>query len=203
MITGALLATSSITFAPPIAYAASVSLPEMATRIALEHHISPTALKNLVKSESSWNPKAKGDFNAKKGTYCSYGLAQINICAHPKITKAQALDPEWALDWTAKQIANGNGWWWVSGNCYGLVSTKVPNLPKMAAIQPNSPPVPGSVAIMYYKDRKTLQPEKHVGYVKAVKNGAVVIQEANKDAFVISTRTIPLNDPHLKGFWSD
>lgn len=199
----AVLATSTITFAPPIAYAASVDLPEMATRIAIEHGISPVALKNLANSESTWNPKSRGDFNAKKGSYCSYGLTQINICAHPEVTKEQALDPEWNLEWAAEVIESGKGYIYTSGNCYSLVSTKIPNLPRMAAIQPNSPPVPGAVAIFYYRDRQTGKVEKHVAYTKAVKDGAVVIQEANKEPFLIDTRTVSLSDPHLAGFWNN
>lgn len=197
MASVALFATSTITFAPPIAQAASVSLPEMAERIALEHGISPVALKNLVKSESSWKPKAVGD----KG--CSYGLTQINICAHKEVTKKQALDPEWNLEWAANEIEHGRSYQWTSANCYSLVQTQVPNLPKMAAIQPNSPPAPGAVAVFYYKSKQTGAPVKHVAVVKAVKDGAVVIQESNMKPFLIDTRTVPLSDPHLQGFWSD
>lgn len=63
--------------------------------------MSGNELVATLKCESGFNPKAVGD----KGK--SFGIAQIHLPAHPTITKQQALDPMWAIDWTAQQFAKG------------------------------------------------------------------------------------------------
>lgn len=63
----------------------------------------------MIQCESQYNPKAIGD----NGT--SFGLVQIHLIAHPDITKTQALDPAFAVDFLAHQIALGNGHIW---SCY-------------------------------------------------------------------------------------
>lgn len=45
----------------------------------------------------------------------SWGVAQIHLPSHPSITRAQALDPEFALEWSAKQFKAGNARMW---SCY-------------------------------------------------------------------------------------
>lgn len=42
----------------------------------------------------------------------SYGLAQIHLPAHPHITKEQAIDPEFAVEFLAKNLANGKAGMW-------------------------------------------------------------------------------------------
>ncbi len=42
----------------------------------------------------------------------SYGLAQIHLPSHPSISKKQALDGYWAIDWTIKQFYEGNADMW-------------------------------------------------------------------------------------------
>ncbi len=65
--------------------------------------------------ESNWNPNAVGDH----GT--SFGLAQIHLPAHPGITKEQALDPEFALNFITDQFIKGNEWMWT---CWKVVYDK-------------------------------------------------------------------------------
>lgn len=195
------LATSTVSFLVPTAFASSTTveqpptLHQLAETIAIEHGIPKEWMLNLIDSESDWDPSAIGDNG------CSYGLAQINICAHKGVTKAQAKDPAYSLNWTADRLKEGNGWWWTSGNCYSFVLTKIPDLPHMADIQPNSSAKAGSVAIFYYTDKNTGKRVKHIAYVLGTKGG-VTIQGANRIAFVIETITIPMSDPHLVGFWS-
>ena len=62
--------------------------------------------------ESTWNPNAIGDGGK------SYGLTQINLSAHPDITKEQALDPEFSLNFIVDQFLKGNEWKW---SCYKMV----------------------------------------------------------------------------------
>lgn len=190
------MATTTVSFLVPTAQAATKveTLHEMASRIAIEHSIPPEHLFNLIQSESKWNPSAKGDYG------CSMGLTQINTCKHD-ISSTQALDPETNLEWAAKEIEKGNGYWWTSGNCYSFVWLLVPNLPHMAQIIPNEEARVGSVAIFYYKDKETGKQVKHVAYVTSVNSQTVTIREANFEAFKIDTRVVDRSDPHLVGFW--
>jgi hypothetical protein len=41
----------------------------------------------------------------------SYGLVQIHLPSHPHITKEQAIDPEFAIDYIAKHLTNGTDRW--------------------------------------------------------------------------------------------
>lgn len=43
----------------------------------------------------------------------SFGVAQIHLPDHPKITKAQATDPDFAVEFMAKQFAKGNARMWM------------------------------------------------------------------------------------------
>ena len=45
----------------------------------------------------------------------SWGLAQINLPSHPSISKQQALQPEFALEWMTKQFSLGKASQW---SCY-------------------------------------------------------------------------------------
>lgn len=199
-----ILATTTAFFIPQTAFAATLPQParletvqEMATRIAADHHIPEATLTNLVSSESGWNPEAVGDNG------CSFGLTQINICAHKNVTKKQALDPNWNLEWAAQQIQDGTEDIYTSCNCYSLVWTLVPNLPHMADILPNTDKARiGEVAIFYYTDRETGEQIKHVAYITARDDNSFTIQEANKTHCLIDSRTIPISDPYLVGFWA-
>lgn len=51
----------------------------------------------------------------------SFGLVQIHLPAHPSISKDQALDPEFAVDFLAKSIKEGNARMW---SCYNQVAQR-------------------------------------------------------------------------------
>lgn len=176
-------------------------LKDLATKAALKHHIATSTLFNLVHSESRWDPDSPGDWNAEKGRYCSWGLTQQNICAHPEITKEQATDPAWALDKAAGDIEDGLDYIYTSCNCYSLVWTRKHALPRMIDIEPNSKARVGAVAIFYYLDRETGLWVKHIAYVLEVHGTSITIIEANKDHCKVDTRVVPMSDPHLAGFW--
>lgn len=42
----------------------------------------------------------------------SWGVCQIHLPAHPEITKEQAMDPEWCIDWSAEEFKKGRAWQW-------------------------------------------------------------------------------------------
>ena len=45
----------------------------------------------------------------------SFGLVQIHLPAHPNVKMEQAVDPEFAIDFLAKNLAQGRGAMW---SCY-------------------------------------------------------------------------------------
>lgn len=174
---------------------ASNTPQSLISKVAEEVGISSSTLYNLAMSESNLNPNAIGD----KG--CSVGIVQINLCVHTSISKEQALNPEWALRYAAREILADREDAWSVCNCYSYVWTKKKGLPKMAQIQPNSEAQVGSVAIFYYKDRETGKQVKHVALVTRVTSNSVTVDEANFTKCLTGTRVIPISDPRMVGFW--
>ena len=95
--------------APKLPPEAPFNLSAAIARVSLEYGVEGKLLTRVIRCESQGNPKAIGDH----GT--SYGLVQIHMPAHPEITKEQAFDPEFAVDYLAKEISYGNGKIW---SCY-------------------------------------------------------------------------------------
>lgn len=69
-------------------------------------------MAQVITCESGNNPDAVGDF----GT--SYGLSQIHLPAHPEITKAEALDPDYAVAYMARMFSIGQHGQWT---CYRML----------------------------------------------------------------------------------
>lgn len=87
-----------------------LSLPEKIDASAKRYGVQPLLMKRVIECESSNNPDAVGD----GGT--SFGLAQIHLPAHPDITKEQATNPDFAIDFLAKNLAAGKGSMWTCFN---------------------------------------------------------------------------------------
>lgn len=83
----------------------SVIIAENAKR----YGVAETTLKKVISCESSFNENAVGDFGN------SFGLVQIHLPSHPYITKVQALNKEFAIDFLAKNLSLGKGKMWT---CY-------------------------------------------------------------------------------------
>lgn len=79
-------------------------------------------MAEIISCESGWNPNIQSSHhytakNVPKGYKVgdreqSFGLVQIHAPAHPGITKEQALDPEFAIDFLARNIAAGKASMW-------------------------------------------------------------------------------------------
>lgn len=69
----------------------------------------------IIECESSFNPTAVGDNGH------SYGLVQIYLDYHPTVTKEQALDPDFAMNFLADKLSKGEGHLW---SCYHILSLK-------------------------------------------------------------------------------
>lgn len=85
---------------------ASLDVPALIQRAALKHGVNERIMAATLWCESGYKPNAIGD----GGT--SFGVAQINLPSHPEITQEQALNPVWAIDWTAREFAAGRARQW-------------------------------------------------------------------------------------------
>ena len=66
-------------------------------------------MHKVIKCESEYKPKALGDNGHARG------LVQINDIWHPEVSKSDAYNPVFAIEFLAKGLANGNGHEW---SCY-------------------------------------------------------------------------------------
>jgi hypothetical protein len=109
------LLTSSIAFAGEYTYEKDISpcatLESCISSKASEYNVSEKLITRIVMCESGGNPNA----NLHTSREDSWGVAQINLKAHPQITKEQAIDIEFAIDFLAKNLSNGRGSMWT---CY-------------------------------------------------------------------------------------
>lgn len=76
---------------------------------AEKYGVSTTIMHAVVNCESGYQQFAVGD----DGT--SFGLVQIHQPAHPQITKEQAFDVNFSLDFLASNLSKGKGNLW---SCY-------------------------------------------------------------------------------------
>jgi len=70
------------------------------TSAAKKYGLSSALLSSVIKKESGFNANAS-NVNPKEK---SYGLAQINLNAHPDVTETQAKDPNFSIDYAAKRL---------------------------------------------------------------------------------------------------
>ena len=73
------------------------------------YNVPTTTLDKVVSCESGYGEYQEGDH----GT--SFGLSQIHLPAHPDITKQQAYNPFFSLNYMASEISKGHGSMWT---CY-------------------------------------------------------------------------------------
>lgn len=72
--------------------------------------VSSKTMHIIVNGESGYQFDQKGDFY--NGQYNSFGACQIHLPDHPNISKEQALNPEFCLDWMAQQVKAGRARLW-------------------------------------------------------------------------------------------
>lgn len=87
----------------------------LASTTAVKYGLNPQRFTDTLYCESGLKIDAIGDHNT------SFGISQIHLTAHPDITKAQALDPVWSLEFAANEFAKGNAREW---SCYNKLYGK-------------------------------------------------------------------------------
>jgi len=84
-------------YAPPL---------ETIVKYAKLYKVSQETMLKVIECESNNNPHAIGDGGK------SFGIVQIYLPSHPDIIKEQALDPDFAIDFLAKNLAQNKGNMW-------------------------------------------------------------------------------------------
>lgn len=80
-------------------------------KYAQEYKVSSYKMKRTIWCESQYkNVQSNVIKNGVREE--SYGLVQIHLPSHPHITKEQALNPEFAIKFMAREFALGNSWKW-------------------------------------------------------------------------------------------
>src|SRR3990167_344963 len=87
------------------------SINDLITEYASRYGVSEKVVHKVINCESRYNPNAVGDGGK------SYGLVQIHLPSHPSISKANALDSEYAINFLAKKLSQGQGRLWT---CYRI-----------------------------------------------------------------------------------
>lgn len=80
---------------------------------AVKYGVNEDHLTKTIQLESNFDPNVQSNFLNKDGSQeRSYGLAQINLDYHPDITIEEAKDPDFAINFIAKEFADGHAYWW-------------------------------------------------------------------------------------------
>ena len=80
---------------------------ELSYKYANKYGVDPVRMWKIVLCESGGRPDAKNPHSS------ATGIVQILLSAHPTITKEQALDPDFSLEWMAQNLAAGRWSMWV------------------------------------------------------------------------------------------
>ncbi len=99
------------------------TIDEKIVHYAEIYDVDYARLYETVKCESGFDPSIQSlypDPTGPNGREDSWGIAQIHLPDHPSITRAQALDPDFALDFMAREFSLGHGNNWT---CYKNKST--------------------------------------------------------------------------------
>lgn len=89
---------------------------------AVKYGVKESAMIKTIECESFSSTTLQSKVIQKDGTReNSWGISQINLDFHPDITKEQALDPEFALDFMAKMFSTGHADRW---SCYRNIFLK-------------------------------------------------------------------------------
>lgn len=97
-----------------IEYVPVKTIPSIIRQQAFKYSVSEKLMTDIIMCESSMNPNAENITQREE----SFGLVQINRLAHPHITEEQAKEPEFAVEFLAKNLSLGKGKMW---SCYSKV----------------------------------------------------------------------------------
>lgn len=103
--------------APPIRTLHSMSAPELVDYFSKLYGVSAQSMTKTIQCESQFNATVQSfAINPKTGKReNSWGLVQINLDYNPSVTKVQATDKVFAVNFMARAFKAGNQQLW---SCY-------------------------------------------------------------------------------------
>ncbi len=102
----------------PVIFATSTresSAKALIATYAEKYKVLPNTMYKVVSCETggTFDPGIQSLARRKDGTQeDSWGLAQIHLPDHPDVTKEQATDPDFAIEFLAKNISEGRPYLW-------------------------------------------------------------------------------------------
>lgn len=130
----AVIALKTDTVAPEEPVKGEEAIPDKIKRYAQKYGVSEQTLTAMVSCETggTFDPDLQSlsqytrdhpEWGFKKGDReDSWGLAQIHLPAHPHISRDEATDPDFALEFLALNLARGKQSMWL--NCWRDIHTK-------------------------------------------------------------------------------
>ncbi len=116
-------------------------LSPLVRELAVHHAVPEAILGGILVNESSLDPACVG------ANGMDHGLAQINLGAHPSVTLEQALDPQFALDFTVNDLSMTHSAWFGKTSVdlwdIAIASHNSPLLARRWALDGVAPVVPG------------------------------------------------------------
>ena len=90
---------------------------------ALKRNIEPEPIIETIKCESNFIPDVQSRHRYADGTReQSFGLVQIHLPSHPYVTKEQANDPEFAIDFILDAWQSGQQRMWTCARMLGYTT---------------------------------------------------------------------------------
>src|ERR1035437_421372 len=85
------------------------TVSELVLQYSKQYGVSSTTMWTVMKCENKeLDPTLQSRIITNGKRELSFGLVQIHLPSHPNITKAQATDPDFSIDFLAKQIKAGH-----------------------------------------------------------------------------------------------
>lgn len=92
------------------------SIDETISDTALKYGVSEALMRSIINCESGYKTDIQSRYVDRFGNReQSFGIAQINLPSWPEVTKAQALDPYFSIDFLGKKLSTGGAHFW---SCY-------------------------------------------------------------------------------------
>jgi len=83
-----------------------------ASSTAVKYGLNKTRFLEVIRCENKFYPTGQSQHYYKGIREDSWGAVQINLYWNPEVTREQAEDPEFAIEWMAKKWSTGKAHLW-------------------------------------------------------------------------------------------
>lgn len=89
------------------------TVDDFISEAAIKHGVSATVMREVIKCESMYqNIQSLIPANGPNGREDSWGIVQIHLPSHPSVTRAEALNKEFAANFLAEKLSKNQGYLW-------------------------------------------------------------------------------------------